>query len=314
MTNTNAPLPKRIVIAGGSGFLGTSLAKHLAKQGYEVVILSRNAPPEGDWTFQQWDARSLGDWSKVLEGAHAIVNLVGRTVDCIKTPLHCDQILRSRVEATRVLGQAIETLESKPSVWVQMSTAHIYGDSELRCTEHAATGFGLAPIVGRAWENAFDESCPEGIRRVILRTSFVLGKQGDAWKKLKLITKLGFGGTLSTGTQGMSWIHVNDMNAIFERAINDSSMEGMYISSAPNPVSNREFMRAMRKELGMPIGLPAAGWMIRIGARLLLKTDPELALYGRYVIPERIMDEGFEFQYSQLSDALKALCSKENSV
>lgn len=313
MTDQIESTRKRIVIAGGSGFLGTSLAKYLTKNGYEVIILSRNAPKSGDWSFEQWDARSIGDWIDVLDGAYAVVNLVGRTVDCIKTPLHCDQILRSRVEATRLLGKAIENLNTKPTVWVQMSTAHIYGDSELPCTEESATGFGLAPIVGTAWESAFDESCPDGIRRVILRTSFVLGKQGEAWKKLKLITKLGFGGTLSTGTQGMSWIHVDDMNAIFERAIDDSSMEGVYISSAPNPVSNREFMRSMRKELGMPIGLPAAAWMIQVGARILLRTDPELALYGRYVLPQRIMDEGFEFQYPELNQALKALSSKEES-
>lgn len=314
MTTKNTSSPKRVVIAGGSGFLGTSLARHLAIQNYEVVILSRNAPTSGDWSFEQWDARALGDWAKVLDGAYAVVNLVGRTVDCIKTPLHCDQILRSRVEATRVLGQAIDTLASKPSVWVQMSTAHIYGDSELQCTEDSATGFGLAPIVGIAWEDAFDKSCPAGIRRVVLRTSFVLGQKGDAWKKLKLITKLGFGGTLSTGTQGMSWIHEADMNTIFQRAIEDSAMDGMYISSAPNPISNREFMRAIRKQLRMPIGLPAAGWMIRIGARLLLRTDPELAIYGRYVVPQRLLDEGFEFRYPNINDALSELCMKEEPV
>lgn len=287
MMDQKETTPKRIVIAGGSGFLGTSLARHLTKNGYAVTILSRNAPKSGDWSFEKWDARSHGDWVHVLDGAYAVVNLVGRTVDCIKTPLHCDQILRSRVEATRVLGKAIEKLDTKPAVWVQMSTAHIYGDSELPCTEESATGFGLAPIVGTAWERAFDESCPDGIRRVILRASFVLGKQGEAWKKLKLITKLGFGGTLSTGTQGMSWIHVADMNGIFERAIEDSSMEGVYISSAPNPVSNREFMRSMRKELGMPIGLPAAAWMIRIGARILRQNRPRTRFVWKICLPSK---------------------------
>ncbi|MBO6513914.1 MAG: TIGR01777 family oxidoreductase [Phycisphaerales bacterium] len=309
MTGTIGSTSKRIVIAGGSGFLGTSLAAHLTGLGYEVVILSRNAPASGDWAFQRWDARTVGDWAASLDGALALVNLAGRTVDCVKTPLHCDQILRSRVEATKVLGQAIQTLSSPPKVWVQMSTAHIYGDSELPCTEDSATGYGLAPIVGTAWEGAFDESCPVGIRRVVLRTSFVLGKQGAAWKKLKLITKLGFGGTLSSGTQGMSWIHEGDMNRIFQRAIESDTMNGIYISSAPNPVSNREFMRAMRKQLGMPIGLPAAAWMIHLGARFILKTDPELALYGRYVIPERIVNEGFEFNHPHLTDALNDLCS-----
>lgn len=298
---------KRVVIAGGSGFLGTSLAKHLSEQGHQVSILSRNRPKHSQCEFYQWDARTLGSWVYTLKDADAVVNLVGRTVDCVKTPLHCDQILRSRVEATRILGEAISSLDTKPKVWVQMSTAHIYGDSELQCTENSATGFGLAPIVGAAWEEAFNDSCPVGIRKVILRTSFVLGKDGEAWKKLKLITKLGFGGTIATGTQGMSWIHEHDMNRIFERAIENPAMEGIYISSAPNPVSNRVFMKAMRRALSMPIGLPATAWMVNLGAKFVLRTDPELAIYGRYVVPQRILDEGFEFVYPTLEDTLRNL-------
>jgi hypothetical protein len=170
---------KRIVIAGGSGFLGVNLAKHLVRNDYAITIVSRSKPKEsGDWSFRKWDARTLGDWSACVDGAHAVVKLAGRTVDCVKTPLHCDQILRSRVESTRALGAAVKQAKRKPSVWVQMSTAHIYGDSELRCDESSATGYGLAPTVGRAWEDAFDESCPDDVRRVILRTTFVLGKQG----------------------------------------------------------------------------------------------------------------------------------------
>ncbi len=301
---------KRVVIFGGSGFIGMNLARHLSDLGFAVDIVSRNKPDNGPWSFHQWDARTNGEWASVIDGAHAVVNLAGRTVDCIKTPLQCDEILRSRVEATRVLGQAVQAATNKPSVWVQMSTAHIYGDSELRCTESAAFGYGLAPTVGAAWEGAFDESCPDGIRKVVLRTTFVLGRTGAAIQKLKLVTKLGFGGTISTGKQGMSWIHELDMSRIIERAITDSSMQGPYIASSPNPVSNRVFMRSLRKALRMPIGLPAAAWMIKIGARLILRTDPDLALYGRYCIPQRLIDEGFEFEHPDLDNALKELCAK----
>ena len=306
------PFKGRIVIAGGSGFIGTSLAVHLAELGREVVILSRSGNGAGPGSREQWDARTLGDWSAALDGASAIVNLVGRSVDCVKTPDHRDEILRSRVEATRVLGEALRAVENPPPVWVQMSTAHIYGDPpSVRCDEDSPTGLGLAPLVGKAWEEAFEAAALPEQRKVILRTSFVIGRDrgagGGALARLRTLVRLGLGGRVGSGTQGMSWIHETDMNRIFERAIDDISMNGVYVSSAPNPVSQVEFMQTLRGAMRMPIGLPAFGWMVRIGAPLVLRTDPELALYGRYVIPKRLMDEGFSFEFSSLEGALADL-------
>ena len=146
----------KIIIAGGSGFLGLNLALYLTELDYEVVLLSRNEPRrQGSWRFVRWDARSVGEWCRELEGATAIVNLAGRTVDCIKTPDHCDEILRSRVEATEVLGKAVRNIQTPPPVWVQMSTAHRYGDPpECVCDEDSAFGYGLAPFVAQEWEAA----------------------------------------------------------------------------------------------------------------------------------------------------------------
>ncbi len=308
--------PGSIVIAGGSGFLGVSLASHLAASGKPVVILSRHPPkPTGPWKHVSWDARTLGEWRRELDGASGLVNLVGRTVDCIKTPDHCDEILRSRIEATRVLGAAIRAVDSPPPVWVQMSTAHIYGDPpHVTCTEESPFGYGLAPFVGRAWEEEFRASVLASQRAVILRTSFVIGRDrgsgGGALARLRLLVKLGLGGRVGSGTQGMSWIHETDMNRLFERALTDSSMHGAYIASSPNPVSQRDFMRELRRATGMPIALPAFSWMVRIGAPLLLRTDPELALFGRYVVSKRLNDEQFEFQFPKLSDALTDLLDR----
>lgn len=302
----------RVVIAGGSGFLGMNLARWLTARGMPVVILSRSAPPPGDWTHHPWDARSLGDWADTLEGAAAVVNLAGRTVDCIKTPLHRDQILRSRVESTRVLGRAVRACTSPPRVWVQMSTAHIHGDSELPCDESSALGEGLAPFVGRAWEEAFDESCPDGVRRAVLRTSFVIGRTGGPLPKLARLARLGLGGTIGSGAQGMSWIHEADMNRLFERALTDPSMHGVYIASSPNPVPNRTFMRELRRAVRRPVGLPAMAWQVRLAAPLVLRTDPDLALYGRYVIPRRLLDDGFEFRHPDLPAALADLLPHSN--
>jgi uncharacterized protein (TIGR01777 family) len=299
---------QRVVIAGGSGFLGRSLAAHLVERGARVVILARSSPTITGVEVAPWDGRSVADWRETLDGAAAIVNLAGRSVDCRKTPDHCDEILRSRVESTRALGEAIRSCAAPPPVWVQMSTAHIYGDPPTeRCDESAALGYGLAPTVGRAWEAAFEAARPAQTRAVILRTSFVIGRAGGAMRRLSTLARVGLGGTVGHGRQGMSWIHERDMNRIFERAITDAGMSGMYIASSPNPVPNKAFMRELRRALRMPIGLPAPEMLVRIGAPLIMRTDPELALYGRYVIPRRLLDAGFSFECPELPAALADL-------
>ena len=307
---------KKIVIAGGSGFLGISLAHYLAEAGAAVVILSRHEPKvKGPWTHRLWDGRTLGAWSSELNDAFGLVNLTGRSVDCIKTSDHQDEILRSRVESTRILGAAMRSVISPPPVWVQMSTAHIYGDPpQVVCTEDSALGIGLAPFVGRAWEEAFQQSILPSQRGVILRTSFVLGRNrgagSGAIQTLSRLARLGLGGKVGSGTQGMSWIHEADMNRLFERGLTHSDMQGIYIASSPNPVSQVEFMRTLRRVVGMPLGLPATAWMVRLGAHYLFRTDPDLALYGRYVISKRLEAEGFEFHQSQLDVALKDLLGR----
>jgi uncharacterized protein len=309
-----APHRPPVVIAGGSGFLGVSLAAHLTAAGTPVVILSRSTPKvAGPWRHVAWDGRTMGPWTSALDGARGLVNLVGRSVDCIKTPAHKDEILRSRVDATRVLGDAVKNLNTPPPVWVQMSTAHIYGDPadrEIR-TEASPLGSGFAPDVGRAWEDTFASAVLPSQRAVVLRTSFVVGRDrgagGGALSRLMTLARLGLGGTVGSGTQGMSWIHELDMNRLFERALAETLMSGMYIATAPKPVSQREFMRALRRAIKMPIGLPAAEWMVRLGAPLVMRTDPELALYGRYLASERLRKEGFAFRFETIEDALADL-------
>lgn len=280
-----------------------------------MVILSRTAPEvHGPWKHVAWDGRKLGSWSEELDGASGLVNLAGRSVDCIKTLDHCDEIVRSRVESTRVLGQAMRAIASPPPVWVQMSTAHIYGDPPRDvCTEESAFGYGLAPFVGRAWEDEFRNSVLPTQRSVVLRTSFVIGRDrgsgNGALARLVPLAKWGLGGRVGSGQQGMSWIHETDMNRLIERALKDATMSGAYIASSPCPVSNEEFMRELRQALGMPFGLPAFPWMVRLGARWLLRTDPELALYGRYVVSKRLANERFDFQFPQLWGALRDLLS-----
>jgi uncharacterized protein (TIGR01777 family) len=302
----------RVVIAGGTGFLGSNLAAHLAALGCEVVLVSRHAPAApGKHRHLRWDGRTLGPWAEALEGATALVNLAGRSVDCVKTPDRCDEILRSRVEATRVLGEALARLRQPIPVWVQMSTAHIYGDPpEALCDEDSAFGWGLAPFVGRAWEEACAAAVPRETRQVVLRTSFVLGRDGGALPRLVRLVRWRLGGRIGHGRQGISWIHELDMNRLFARAIADERMRGAYLATAPHPVSNAEFMRALRRALGVAVGLPAARWQVRLGAALLLRTDPELALYGRYCVSRRLAEEGFAFAHPELPGALRELFAR----
>jgi uncharacterized protein (TIGR01777 family) len=301
--------PQRIVIAGGTGFLGLNLASHLKTSGYEVVLLSRGRTGNTDVASHAvWDGRTVGDWVSQLEGATALVNLAGRTVDCVKTPDHCDEILRSRVESTRVLGLAMRRLDAPPPVWVQMSTAHIYGDPpDVWCDENSSFGYGLAPFVGRAWEQEFADAALPGMRSVVLRTSFVLGRNGGALPRLTRLVRWRLGGKVGNGRQGISWIHEQDMNRLFQHAIESSNMTGAYIATAPNPVSNAQFMCELRRALGVTIGLPTPAFVVRFGAPLVMHTDPDLPLYGRYCYSRRLSEDGFTFLYSDVSSALRAL-------
>ncbi|HVU65076.1 MAG TPA: DUF1731 domain-containing protein, partial [Phycisphaerales bacterium] len=300
-----------------SGFIGISLAHHLASIGHaNIIILSRRQPrARGPYTHIHWDARTIGEWATSLDGAAALINLTGRSVNCIKTPDHCDEILRSRIESTRILGKACRAARNPPPVWVQMSTAHIYGDPPTAvCDESSPFGYGLAPTVGRAWEDAFTHSLlppPIHQRGVILRTSFVIGRPNaggtGALGTLGALARTGLGGRVGSGTQGMSWLHEHDMNRIIERAITDETMQGAYIATSPSPVSQQAFMRELRRHaggLGRIIGLPAFAWMVGLGAPLFLRTDPELALYGRYLNPGRLLDEHFDFDFPTLREAL----------
>jgi uncharacterized protein (TIGR01777 family) len=231
------------------------------------------------------------------------VNLVGRSVDCTKTPDHCDEILRSRVEATRVLGEALRQVKSPSPVWVQMSTAHACGDPPSAvCTEDSSFGVGLAPAVAKAWEEEHARGLLPGMRSVVLRTSFVLGRNGGALPTLERLARLGLGGRIGTGRQGVSWIHEEDLMRLFDRALSDASMNGAYIATAPNPVSMLEFMRALRAAVRMPLSLPSPAWLVRLGSPILGR-DPELALYGRYCVSRRLAEENFEFKFPTIAQA-----------
>lgn len=316
--NDRKPIQQKIILAGGSGFLGMNLARSLTKQGYEVIILTRSLPNAAEqsepWNYVQWDGETLGDWAHELDGADAVVNFSGKSIDCVPTEKNKALIISSRLNPTRVLSQAILQAENPPKAWIQMSAVGIYGNTQSQCIETTPAGDGFLPEVCTKWEAAFNESCPDHVRGVILRAGVVLGRSEGAFPTLRKIAKLGFGGRAGSGKQGMSWIHEDDINAMLLHAIHTPSMQGVYNATAPNPASNKEFMASLRKAVGMPFGPPAPAFAVRIGSKFILKTNPALALEGQFALPERIKDAGFEFIYPNLRDALDDLVHKAGNT
>lgn len=302
-------MAQRIVIAGGTGFLGTALARRFRERGLEVVVLTRSTPRRrGDGVREvQWDGRGAGEWTEALEGAHAVINLAGATIDCVHTPENRQRILASRLESVRALGAALRTGATPPSVWVQASAVGLYGDTERRCAEDAPAGAGFLAEVCAQWEAAFAAECPAGVRPVVLRVGVVLGRKGGAFPALARVTKRFLGGAAGPGRQGISWILLDDLEEIFLRAVADGTMRGAYNACAPEPASNAEFMRTLREVLVRPWAPPAPAFALRLLARWVLRTDPSLVLEGQYAVPARLVAEGFRFKAPRLVSALTAL-------
>ncbi len=294
--------------------MGQNLSNHLVQADYHIIILSRSKPANYDHpniTWHQWDNKTLGPWSSSLNNAAAIINLVGRTVDCRKTPQQRKEIFESRVNSVNLIGRSIRELDSPPPVWIQAGTAHIFGDpipEDTVVTDNSPIGEGFAPEVGTAWETALHENLLPNQRHVNLRTSFVLGTTGGALKRMVTLTRLGLGGRLGSGKQYISWIHEADMTRLIVDAIRNPLYHGNYLVTAPNPVTNAEFMHTLRKTCHRPWSPPVPSLAVKFGARFIMNTDPELALLGRRCIPTRLQTETpFQFHYLKLQSALENL-------
>lgn len=309
---------KKIVLAGGSGFLGRTLAAHFGEQGFEVVILSRSNHVVGLARVVRWDGRHLGAWTEELEGAAVLVNLAGRSVDCRYTSRNRRAIMDSRIESTRVLGEAISDCTCPPEVWLNSSTATIYKHTFGEAHDEVSGGIGATPEardafsieVARAWEDAFETADTPGTRKIVLRTSIVFGEEaGSVYQVLRRLTRIGLGGRMGDGRQWVSWIHRADFCAAIDWLIEHQDCSGVYNICSPNPVSNGEMMRVFRGVFGRLIGLPATRWMLEIGA-VFLQTETELILKSRRVIPGRLVEDGFRFGYPEFGDAIEDLSGK----
>src|SRR5262249_27322861 len=267
---------ERIILAGGSGYLGKLLAGELEKRGCEVIVLTRNPRQrQGSVKEVPWDGRTLGQWAGLLNGARAVVNLTGRSVNCRYTPQNRREIVESRVESVKVMGEAIRRCEKPPGVLVQASSMAIYGDAGAHwCDEATPAGTGFPTETCLLWEKAFNESPTPKTRRVLLRIGFVLGSSGGALSVLGRLTKWGLGGRAgsgggASGQQYISWLHEADMLRIFLAAIEHAQMEDVFNATGPNPVTNADFMRNLRRALHRPWSPPAPVWAVHIGSWLL---------------------------------------------
>ncbi len=305
-----------IVLAGGAGFLGRALAAHFGRQGRPVVVLSRGARPgAGPGRQVKWDGATVGEWARELEGAAMVVNLVGRSVNCRYTEANRAEILRSRVDATRVVGEAVARCARPPAVWLNASSLALYADVRDHGMDESTseTGDDFSADVCRAWERTLFEAPTPYTRRVALRLSMVFGLgRGSVYEAFAGIVRRGLGGTQGDGGQYVSWLHVGDFCRAVEWLESRGEISGPVNVCAPNPLSNREFMRAFRAACGVRIGLPAARWMLEIGA-FFLRTETELLLKSRRGVPGRLLAGGFRFDHPEWPEAVAAIVAQERA-
>ena len=314
----------KVILPGGSGQVGQSLARAFVADGAEVVILSRDPRPVPNVRVVLWDAETLGEWRKEFEGADVVINLAGRSVNCRYTLENRRLILESRVKSTRVVGQAIAACSTPPPVWLQSATATIYahrydapnddiagiiGGNEPRIPDTWKFSYDVA----KAWEHELEIGNVPRTRKVALRSAMVMSPdKGGIFDTLLGLVRKGLGGTSGSGKQFVSWIHEQD----FYRAIRflmEHDLSGAVNVSSPNPLPNAEFMRILRKAWGMPIGLPASKLMLEIGA-VFLRTETELILKSRRVVPTRLLEAGFGFDVPKWEDAARILCEASRTV
>lgn len=319
MTETKTFNPaerNRVVIAGGSGFLGRALAADLVVRGYDVVVLTRRpAAYDGPGRAVGWDGETVAEaWRAELEGAKALVNLAGKPVDCRRSARNTDEILRSRVRSVEVLGDALRLVYRVPEVWVQASSLAIYGNAGDRiCDESAHVPEGFPADVCVAWEEALGRAIRPEMRWTVLRIGFVLGGEGGALRTLANLARVGLGGRIGSGRQWISWIHRDDMTRLFRTAIENPAVHGIFNATGMQPVPNAEFMETLRKVLKVPLGLPAPAGLVRLAAPLI-GTDPDLALQGRRGLPVKIHGLGFGFRFHELDEALADLLAPRPAV
>jgi uncharacterized protein (TIGR01777 family) len=310
----------RIVIPGGSGQVGNILARHFHAQGHVVTVLSRSVV-QAPWRVAPWNGRTRGAWVEELEGSDVCINLAGRSVNCRYTAANRREIYDSRVVSTQLLNDVIGSLDAPPPVWLNASTATIYRHALDRPMDEATGELGggepgapdtwrFSIDVAKGWEEAFFAAETPRTRKVALRSAMTFSPdRGGVFDVFLSLVRHGLGGTIGSGAQYVSWIHEFDFLRAVEMLIADAGFTGAVNLAAPNPLPNCDFMRALREAWGTSVGLPAAEWMIEIGTRAM-RTESELVLKSRRVVPRRLLEAGFAFEFTEWPAAARELVAR----
>jgi len=295
----------KIIISAGTGFLGKNLEQFFINKNYEVKILTRN-PKRKNEIF--WDSKTVGTWKNELENADVLINLAVKSVDCRYNEENKKEIYNSRINSTRVLQNAIDECQNPPKIWLNASSATIYVHSEthLNTEKNGIIGDDFSMNICKSWEKEFFKTENQNIRKVALRTSIVLEKNGGAFPKFKQITKFGLGGKQGRGNQMMSWIHIDDFCEAVNFIIENENLKGAINITAPKTLSNEDMMKQHRGKLKIPFGIPSPVWLLEL-ASIFIRTETELMLKSRNVYPEVLLENGFEFQYDDFGKALEKL-------
>jgi len=316
--------PLRIVIPGGNGQVGNILARHFQAHGHHVVVLARRVNP-APWQVVQWDGETPSNWVEKLENADVVINLAGRSVNCRYNPANRTEIKESRVRTTRLLGEAISQTSHPPRVWMNASTATIYRHALDRTMDEATGEIGgnepNAPSTWRfsidvatSWEEAFFKAATPNTRKIALRSAMVMSPDREGiFDTLLRLVRFGLGGASGSGKQFVSWIHDEDFVRSIDYLISHDEFDGAVNLAAPNPLPNREFMRAIREAWGARVGLPATAGMLELGA-IFLRTETELILKSRRVVPGRLLANGFKFQFPEWPTAAQELVRRWRSL
>jgi len=301
---------KNLIIAAGTGFLGNVLIQHFNNKFEEIVILTRGKSEiKNKIKYVNWDAKSFSGWEKELENADVVINLAGKSVDCRYTEKNKAEILASRIESTKILNEAILQCKNPPKHFINSSTATIYRHSEDKEMDEYTGEIGndFSMNVAKSWEKTFYEIDTPNTLKTAIRTSIVLGKKGGAFIPLKKLTQFGLGGKNGNGKQFVSWIHEKDFARAVEFII-EKKLSGSVNVISPKPIRNEVFMKKLQKEIGIPFGLPISKTLLEFGARII-NTETELILKSRNVIPKRLTENGFEFEFADLNKTFKNLLS-----
>lgn len=307
----------KVILAGGTGTMGRILQNHFAERGHEVVVLTRRPAVQQHPRVRmvQWDGRTPGAWTAELEQASVVVNLAGRSVDCRYNQHNKDLILNSRLDATRVLGETIGGCAVPPPLWINLSSATVYRHAEDRPMDEAAGELGtdFSPQVVLAWEREFFQHQRAGVRQVAVRCAMVFSNGGGAFPRFAGLVRAGLGGHHGSGTQYVSWVHEADVAHFFQWLVDTPAVDGIINLAAPNPLPERELMKALRERLKPAVAFNIPEWMLGIGA-FFLRTETELVLKSRRVVPARALALGYAFKHNQINSALDDLLRAQNPM